>query len=120
MYRIFELYPNLYPLIGDFHSHTEYGPNPGSVELSNTDIQGMLDEPEMELAFVIRISSRNRERLDWISKPDGGLRGSYGDYVIDVNVYRLLKDKDIFIPESLSIETPAMKMLNRFNGRKKK
>ena len=120
MFDIFRAYPNIYPLIGDFHSHPEYGSDQRSFELSDHDIKDMSISSWCEIAFVIRISSRSKERLEWISKSDGGVRGSYGDYVIDINVYRLIKNGGKLVPESLQITSPGIKSLNRENNRRKK
>lgn len=120
MFDIFRAYPKLYPLMGDFHSHPEYGSDQRSVELSVHDIQDMSVSSWCEIAFVVRISSRSTERLEWISKSGGGVRGSFGDYVVDINVYRLTENNGSFVPESLQIISPAIKALNRENNRRKK
>lgn len=114
--RIFSKYSSLYPAIGYFHSHPEWGSVPGSHEMSDDDVVEM-SKSNSEIAVILKISSRKRERLDWISKQDGGIRGSYGDYIVDFNVYRLLIGEDgRKIPESLQIVVPsALKDLNRVN-----
>lgn len=120
MFEIFDSYSRLYPLLGDFHSHPEYGTDPRSVELSDRDIMDMKDASWCKIAFVIRISTRTKERLEWYQKQDGGVRGSFGCYVVDVNVYRLIKDNGDRIPQSLVIISPAIKALNRANNKKKR
>lgn len=116
--KISSKYPNLYPDIGYFHSHPEWGSIPGSHEMSDDDIKEMANS-NSEVGIIIKISSRKRERLDWVSKVDGGIRGSYGDYVVDINIYRLIKRKDQNTPESLQIIAPtAIKALNRANSKK--
>lgn len=116
MFEIFRAYPGLYPLVGDFHSHPEYGPDPRSVELSDFDISDMAESRWCEITCVTRISSRSRERLGWIIKTDGGARGSYGDYVVDINAYRLIQKDGNLISESLKINSPALKYLNKANN----
>ncbi len=120
VHKIYSQYPSLYPLIGDFHSHAQWGSYYRSVELSDTDIKGMTEEKWCEIAFVIRISSRSKERLEWVSKTDGGIRGTFGDYIVDVNVYRLIEDGVDLIPQSLQIISSAIKVLNKENEKKKK
>jgi len=115
--RIFSKYPGLYPAIGYFHSHPEWGSIPGSHEMSDYDIVKMSNS-NSEIAIILKISSRKRERLDWVSKADGGVRGSYGDYVVDFNVYRLITENSHRISESLQIIAPStLKDLNKANKR---
>jgi len=116
--KISSKYPSLYPEIGYFHSHPEWGSAPGSHEMSDGDVEEMANS-NSEIGIIIKISSRKRERLDWVSKIDGGIRGSYGDYVVDINVYRLIKRENQNIPESLQIIAPTViKKLNRANNKK--
>ena len=113
--RIFSKYPGLYPSLGYFHSHPEWGSVPGSHEMSDIDITEMANS-DSEIAVVLKIASRKRERLNWVSKADGGMRGSYGDFVIDFNVYRLLTEDDQRTTESLQVNAfSVLKDLNKAN-----
>jgi len=113
--KIFDKYPKEYPYIGWFHSHPEWGSIPGSHEMSDDDIQETIHS-QSDVAVVIKISSRRRERLDWVLKTDGGIRGTFSDYVVDVNMYRIIQVENQNIPESLQIKAEAaIKVLNYAN-----
>lgn len=109
-----EKYPSLFRVIGDFHSHPEWGRHKGSAIPSKKDIKGMIDE-KIKIAVIIAISSVNKERILWQSASDGGIKGSLGKYKFHINICRIVKDGDGKpIAELLNIQaSAAIQSLNR-------
>ena len=106
-------YPNLFRVIGDFHSHPEWGRHKGSAMPSKKDIKAMVDE-KIKIGVIIAISSINKERILWQSASDGGIKGSLGSYKFHINVCRIVKDGDEKpMAECLDVQAPAaIKSLN--------
>ncbi|OGN00126.1 MAG: hypothetical protein A3B91_01785 [Candidatus Yanofskybacteria bacterium RIFCSPHIGHO2_02_FULL_41_29] len=118
MDKLFSNFYSLYPVIGDFHSHPEWGLHKGSSHVSQKDIEGMRKEmKKISLWVVISISSRMREKVVfWQCQDDGGVRGSLGRYLFEIKAYcmsgngRPSEQK----PIPLTIYAPtAIKALNR-------
>ncbi len=116
MWKLFSKYPTLFRVVGDFHSHPEWGHHKRIANFSDGDIADMI-EKEYPIGVVIKISSLNKERILWESAGDGGIRGSLGKYKFHINVCRVVKDGDKHISESLIIQaSAAIKYLNRALG----
>lgn len=125
MYACFDGYPSIYPLIGDFHSHPEWGRHQRLCEFSDGDAKDMLRVQKRFgtnslIGVVIKISRLKKERILWHPAEDGkgGIKGSLGKYKFHINVCRMVKDsKNKDIPEFLIINADsAMKSLNRALG----
>ncbi len=113
MNKIFNRYPKLYGVIGDFHSHPEWGQYRRETAPSDDDIAEMIRE-KIPLGVIINISILNKERILWHTCSDGGVKGSLGDYKLHIRVFRILPNGK---EQSLQIEAaPALKALNRALG----
>lgn len=109
-------YPTLYRVIGDFHSHPEWGSHKREAGLSEADIADML-KTGYSLGIVIKISSINKERILWQRASGGGIKGSLGKYKFHLNVCRIVKDGGNFVEECMVVHAPAaIKSLNRALG----
>ena len=111
--QLFAENPGLYPVLGDFHSHPEWGGHKRLVAMSDTDIADTIKE-QFDLAIVIGISTRKRDRVRWEYLVDGGIRGSVGNFVLRFNVFRLIEKKGKQVPQRLQVIAPsALRLLNR-------
>lgn len=112
---LFKKYPSLFSVIGDFHSHPEWGRHKGVAMPSEIDIKNI---EQGEISIIIAISTINKDRILWQNNNEGGIKGSLGDYKFCLNVFRIVKKKDgSKIEECLVINAPAaMKSLNRALG----
>lgn len=109
-------YPALFPIIGDFHSHPEWGSHKRIARLSEGDITDMI-RSGYALGVVIKISLINKERILWQRGSDGGIKGSLADYKFHLNVCRVIKNEEGFTDECLIVNAPAaIKSLNRALG----
>lgn len=108
-------YPRLYPLIGDFHSHPEWGQYRREAAMSDTDIEDMRKRrEELKVCIVVKISLINKERVVWESTNDDGIKGSLAKYKFHINAIRLDGDDK---EEILEIQAPsALKVLNKAIG----
>lgn len=70
-------------IIGDFHSHTQFGPSKGLPIPSEEDIAGM----EQGQIYVIVAINNNEKTLDWGENRDGTISGSVGDVFFKVSAY---------------------------------
>ena len=113
MMAIIRKYGQIYPLLGDFHSHPEWGLYRREPNMSDSDLRDMRKE-NFDIGIVLKIQLINKERNIWESAPDGGIRGSIGDYKIHLNTVRLDEDGE---EEVLQIKaSAAVKALNRAIG----
>lgn len=112
MRDIFNSYNRLYPLVGDFHSHPEWGTHDGSPELTDKDIADMKVSKPGYLEIVIGISTRKRQSsLAW-QVVNGCVKGSLSKYIFEVNAYVLSSD---LAPNRLEIvAASAIKTLNHY------
>lgn len=70
-------------IIGDFHSHTQYGEAKGLPIPSPEDIEGM--EPD-NLYIIVAINDL-RHSSKWRENRDGGISGSIGDFYFKISAY---------------------------------
>lgn len=70
-------------IVGDFHSHTQYGETKGIPIPSPEDIKGM--EPE-NLYIIVAINDLQHSRL-WKENRDGSISGSVGDFFFKISAY---------------------------------
>ena len=112
---LFNSYPSMFKVIGDFHSHPEWGRHKGVAMPSEIDIKNI---EQGEISIIIAISTMNKERVLWQNNNDGGVNGSLSNYKFCLNVFRIVKNKDGSKKEEcLSIHAPAaIKSLNRALG----
>lgn len=75
-------------LIGDFHSHPQYGPAKGNVSPSNEDIR---DVPENSIFIIVAINDRRKHQFFEENK-DGTISGALGEHHIKLACF--YKDKD--------------------------
>jgi proteasome lid subunit RPN8/RPN11 len=76
-------------IIGDFHSHTQFGPSKGLPIPSEEDIAGM----EQDQIYVIVAINNNEKTLDWGENRDGTISGSVGDVFFKVSAYFIKEGK---------------------------
>lgn len=70
-------------IIGDFHSHTQYGESKGLPVLSPEDIRSM--EPD-NLYIIIAVNEIHRSRA-WGENRDGSISGSVGELFFKISAY---------------------------------
>lgn len=70
-------------IVGDFHSHTQYGETKGIPVPSPEDIKGM--EPE-NLYLIVAINDLLRNR-QWKENRDGSISGSVGEFFFKISAY---------------------------------
>jgi proteasome lid subunit RPN8/RPN11 len=70
-------------IVGDFHSHTQYGETKGLPVPSPEDIKGM--EPE-NLYIIVAINDLLRSR-PWRENRDGSISGSVGEFFFKISAY---------------------------------
>lgn len=111
----FKKYPSLFKVIGDFHSHPEWGKHKGIAMPSETDIKNI---EYGEISIIIAISTINKDRILWQNNSNGGIKGSLGSYKFCLNVFRIVKKGDgSKMEECLVINaSAAIKSLNRALG----
>ncbi len=93
-------------IIGDFHSHTQYGEAKGLPIPSREDIEGM--EPE-NLYIIIAINEVKQSR-PWKENRDGSISGSIGDFFFKISAY-FYPDQDS-VPQRSRIYCPFPPGLN--------
>jgi proteasome lid subunit RPN8/RPN11 len=70
-------------IIGDFHSHTQYGSTKGLPIPSGEDIEEMI---ENNIYLIIAINN-NRKTMNWDENKDGTMSGSVGDLFFKISAY---------------------------------
>ncbi|HAM53136.1 MAG TPA: hypothetical protein DCP92_21470 [Nitrospiraceae bacterium] len=72
-------------IIGDFHSHTQFGTTKGLPVPSGEDIQGMKED----LIYLIVAINNNEKTVGWGEKRDGTISGSVADFFFKISAYFL-------------------------------
>lgn len=72
-------------IIGDFHSHPQYGKNRGGVQPSQSDIDEM---QEGSVYIILEINKKYREMV-WDYNLDGTMSGTVGDYYLKIAAWYL-------------------------------
>lgn len=70
-------------IIGDFHSHTQFGSTKGLPIPSEEDIAGM---EESQIYLIVAIND-NEKTVEWGENRDGTLSGSVGDVFFKISAY---------------------------------
>jgi proteasome lid subunit RPN8/RPN11 len=93
-------------IIGDFHSHTQYGSSKGLPIPSSVDIEGM--EPD-NLYIIIAVNDRQHSR-PWRENRDGSISGSVGDLFFKISAYYYSESGSV--PQKARIYCPFPPGLN--------
>lgn len=77
--------------IGDFHSHTQFGPTKGLPIPSEEDINGMVPEN----VYLIVAINNNEKTMSWGEKRDGTISGSISDFFFKISAHFLNGDASV-------------------------
>jgi proteasome lid subunit RPN8/RPN11 len=72
-------------IIGDFHSHTQFGTTKGLPVPSEEDVSGMKEG----LVYLIVAINNNEKTAGWSEKRDGTISGSVGEVFFKIAAYFL-------------------------------
>jgi proteasome lid subunit RPN8/RPN11 len=72
-------------IIGDFHSHTQFGTNRGLPCPSREDIDGMTQE---HIYLIVAINN-NRKTLSWAENRDSTISGTVDNFFFKISAYFL-------------------------------
>ncbi|MBM4140348.1 MAG: hypothetical protein FJ242_02480 [Nitrospira sp.] len=72
-------------IIGDFHSHTQFGPTKGLPIPSAEDIKGMI----LERIYLIVAINNNEKTMPWGENRDGTISGSVSDFFFKISAHFL-------------------------------
>lgn len=75
-------------IIGDYHSHTQFGPAKGLPVPSEEDIAGM----KYEHIYLIVAINNNEKNVSWGENRDGTISGSVGDFFFKISAYFIAKN----------------------------
>ena len=70
-------------IIGDFHSHTQFGMNKGLPHPSKEDIDGMTPE---QIYLIVAINN-NRKTMPWAENRDSTISGSVDNFFFKISAY---------------------------------
>lgn len=90
--------------IGDFHSHTVYGKCPGTVIPSDTDLFSTVPG---ELNIICAVNLK-KKAVDWHESPRGILKGTIGEYRIELGGYYIAEAHIGKKYERVIIKCPAV------------
>ncbi len=74
-------------IIGDFHSHTQFGMSKGLPVPSPEDISGM----KRDHIYLIVAINNNKKTMPWDENRDSTISGSVGDFFFKISAYFLNK-----------------------------
>jgi len=97
--------------IGDFHSHTVFGENPGTVIPSDADLLSTIPG---ELNLICAVNFKKRT-VDWHETRRGVLAGTVGKYRIEIGGYYIEEPCIGRQYERIMVKCPAITGLNE-NG----
>jgi proteasome lid subunit RPN8/RPN11 len=69
--------------IGDFHSHTQFGPTKGLPIPSSEDIKGMVRD---NIYLIVAINN-NEKTMSWNENRDGTISGSASDFFFKISAH---------------------------------
>jgi proteasome lid subunit RPN8/RPN11 len=72
-------------IIGDFHSHTQFGLNKGQSHPSSEDIDGM----SADHIYIIIAINNNLKTMPWSENKDGTISGSVDNFSFKIAAYYL-------------------------------
>jgi proteasome lid subunit RPN8/RPN11 len=72
-------------IVGDFHSHTQFGPKKGLPHPSQEDIDGMSPDH----VYLIIAINNNRKTVIWSENRDGTVSGTVGNFFFKIAAYYL-------------------------------
>ena len=72
-------------IIGDFHSHTQFGPTKGLPIPSVEDIKGMI----LDRIYLIVAINNNEKTMPWGENRDGTISGSVSDFFFKISAHFL-------------------------------
>lgn len=72
-------------IIGDYHSHTQFGTTKGLSRPSKEDVTGM----RMEHIYLIVAINNNNKTMHWAENRDSTISGSAGDFFFKISAYYL-------------------------------
>ena len=72
-------------IIGDFHSHTQFGPTKGLAIPSAEDVKGMV----LDRIYLIVAINNNEKTMPWGENRDGTISGSVSDYFFKISAHFL-------------------------------
>lgn len=72
-------------IIGDYHSHTQFGMTRGLSSPSKEDITGM----KQEHIYLIVAINNNNKTMHWAENRDNTISGSAGDFFFKISAYFL-------------------------------
>lgn len=85
-------------IVGDFHSHTQFGATKGLTVPSEEDIRSMKDG----LVYLIIAINNNEKTNIWSEKRDGTISGSVGEVFFKISAYFLKQNS----PRKAKIHCP--------------
>jgi len=75
-------------IVGDFHSHTQFGTTKGLPVPSEEDVKSMKEG----MVYLIVAINNNEKTATWSEKRDGTISGSVGEFFFKVSAYFLTQN----------------------------